>query len=89
MHGKRRRRSPFQDRDKMEFYKHTKPSKLIKGGFAEGGGGSSEHKIVAGGVIGYKGKRGSVGLLPSIISEKGKYHSFTKPNIKIGLSYNF
>ena len=70
-------------------YKHPKQSKLIKGAFAEGGGGSDEHKFVAGGVLGYRGKRASFGLLPSVISERGEYHSFIKPDVKIGLSYKF
>ena len=70
-------------------YNPSKQSKLIKGGFIEGGAGKGTHKIVVGGVIGHKGKHGSVGLLPSVISERGKYHSFTKPDIKIGVSTTF
>ena len=89
MHGKRRRRSPFLTGESMKFYKHSKESKLKTGSFVEGSGGKGEHKIIAGGEIGYKGKRGSVSLKPTIISERGKHHSFTKPDIKIGVSTTF
>ena len=80
---------PFKTGDIGLKYNPPKQPKLIKGGFVEGGGGKGSHKIVAGGVIGYKGKHGSIGVLPSITSEKGKYHSFTKPDIKIGISTTF
>ena len=70
-------------------YNPPKQSKLKTGSFAEGSGGKGSHKIILGGEIGYKGKFGSVSLKPTIISERGKYHSFTKPDIKIGLSTTF
>ena len=83
--------SPFTKKEdiKGSKYIHPKESKLKTGSFVEGSGGKGEHKIIAGGEIGYKGKRGSVSLKPTIISERGKYHSFTKPDIKIGLSTTF
>ena len=83
--------SPFTKKEDIKGVKYSPPkqSKVIKGAFVEGGAGRGGHQIIAGGVIGYRGKRGSIGLLPAVISEKSKYHSFTKPNIKIGLSTTF
>ena len=67
----------------------SKKSKFKTGSFVEGSGGKGGHKFMAGGEIGYQGKDYHISLKPTIISERGKYHSFTKPDIKIGLSTTF
>ena len=90
MHGKRRRRSPLLDKGvDLKLNKPTEESKIKTNVFAKGGGGESGHKVFIGGKIGYKGKYGELSLHPSIISESSKYHSFTKPDVKIGITTDF
>ena len=90
MHGKRRRRSPLLDKGvDLKLNEPTKESKIKTRIFAKGGGSESGHKVFVGGKIGYKGKYGEISLHPSIISEGSKYHSFTKPDVKIGAKISF
>jgi len=66
-----------------------KTSKIKVGGFGEGGGTSgSTRKMIFGGEYGVKGKLGSISLKPSVISEKGKHHKFTKGDVKLGVNIN-
>ena len=75
---------------KIEGLKHKSSTSKIKSGlFAEGGGTSgSTSKMIFGGELGVKSRLGSVSLKPSVISEEGKYHKFTKGDIKLGLNVN-
>ena len=93
MHGKRRRkRSPLNDKSlDIKGLKYSpETSKVTTGIFTEGGGTSGDtRKIVIGGKLGYKTKVGDFSLRPGFISEKGKYHSINKGDLKVGYTANF
>ena len=67
------------------------PPKIPKfktGGFVEGSGSKDEHKFMAGAKLGYQGKNWEISANPTILSEKGKHHSFIKPDFKISASFS-
>ena len=78
---------PFKDIKGLKL-NLPKKSKLKLGGFFEGGGSKGEHKIIAGTEFGFKGKHGHISLKPTILSERGKYHSITKPDIKLSVGFS-
>jgi len=82
---------PFTKLEDIKGLKYTpsEKSKIKIGSFVEGSGGSGGHKFVAGGEIGYRGKYGDISLKPGFISEKGKYHEFSKGDLKLGLTTTF
>jgi hypothetical protein len=98
IHGKRKRRSPLTDRGNVSeaiknlSYKNP-TSKLITGGFAEGGASEGAfsgnvRKIILGGELGYKTKIGSFSLKPTYLTEKSKYHNIGGGGLQIKYAAN-
>tara|TARA_R100000030_G_scaffold95589_1_gene83129 strand:- start:578 stop:904 length:327 start_codon:yes stop_codon:yes gene_type:complete len=94
IHGKRKRRSPLTykgDIKKLSYKPET--SKLITGGFAEGGASQDAasgniRKIILGGELGYKTNIGSFSLKPSYLTEKSKYHNIGGGGLQVKYTAN-
>ena len=92
INGKKIRRSAFKQDSVVEktgLKPEIETKKIITGSFGEGGSTGQDSKIILGGELGYKSKYGNISLKPSYLTEKSKYHTINKPDLKVQYSADF